>query len=39
MRCQISFDVIILKRMFEKWDVGVWTASIWLRIRSGGGLL
>jgi hypothetical protein len=29
---------IILKLIFEKWD-GAWTGSIWLRIRTGGGLL
>jgi len=23
---------IILRRVFRKWDVGVWTGSIWLRI-------
>ena len=30
---------IILKLIFRKWDVGIWTASIWLRIETGGGLL
>ena len=30
---------IILRLIFRKWDVGVWTLSIWLRIRTGGGLL
>ena len=30
---------IILKRIFRKWDVGVWTGSSWLRIGTGGGLL
>jgi hypothetical protein len=30
---------IILKRLFRKWDVGVWTGSSWLRIRTGGGHL
>jgi len=29
---------IILGWMF-KWDVGVWTGSIWLRIGTGGGHL
>ena len=29
---------IILKLIFEKCD-GTWTGSIWLRIRTGGGLL
>jgi hypothetical protein len=28
---------IILRWMFRKQDVGVWTASIWLRIEPGGG--
>ena len=30
---------IILRWIFRKWDVGVWTGSIWLRIRTGGGHL
>jgi hypothetical protein len=30
---------IILKWMFEKWNVVAWTGSIWLRIETGGGLL
>ena len=30
---------IILKWILEKWDVGAWTRSIWLRIGTGGGLL
>jgi len=30
---------IILRWIFEKWDVGVWIGSIWLRIGTGGGLL
>jgi hypothetical protein len=30
---------IILKWMFRKWDVGVWTGSNWLRIGTGGGHL
>jgi hypothetical protein len=30
---------IILKLIFEKWDGGAWTESIWLRIGTGGGLL
>ena len=28
---------IILRRIFRKWDVGVWTGSSWLRIGTGGG--
>jgi len=27
---------IILILTFGKWDVGVWTGSIWLRIGTGG---
>jgi hypothetical protein len=30
---------IILKRIFEKWDGGASTASNWLRIGTGDGLL
>ena len=31
---------IILRWIFRKWNVGrVWTALIWLRIGTGGGLL
>jgi len=30
---------IILRWVFRKWDVGVWTGSIWLRIGTGGGHL
>jgi hypothetical protein len=30
---------IILRWIFSKWDVGIWTGSIWLRIRTGGGHL
>jgi hypothetical protein len=30
---------IILKRTFGKWDVGVWTGSIWFRIGTVGGHL
>jgi hypothetical protein len=29
----------ILSWIFRKWDVGVWTRSSWLRIRTGGGHL
>jgi hypothetical protein len=28
---------IIFRRVFWKWDVGVWTGSSWLRIGTGGG--
>jgi hypothetical protein len=30
---------IILRRIFGKWDVGVWTGLAWLRIGTGGGRL
>ena len=30
---------IILRWTFRKWDVGLWTGSIWLRIGTGGGHL
>ena len=30
---------MILRRIFRRWDVGVWTVSIWLRIGTGGGYL
>ena len=30
---------IILRWIFRKCDVGVWTESIWLRIGTGGGHL
>ena len=30
---------IILRWIFRKWDVWVWTVSIWLRIGTGGGNL
>jgi hypothetical protein len=30
---------IILRRIFRKWDVGVWTTLSWLRIETGGGHL
>jgi hypothetical protein len=28
-----------IKMDFRKWDVGVWTGLIWLRIGTGGVLL
>ena len=28
---------IILRLIFRKWDVGVWTGSTWLRIGTDGG--
>ena len=30
---------IILRWIFRKWDVGVWTESSWLRIGTDGGHL
>ena len=30
---------IILKGILRKWDEEAWTGLIWLRIRTGGGLL
>jgi hypothetical protein len=30
---------IILRWIFREWNVGVWTGSSWLRIRTGGGHL
>jgi hypothetical protein len=30
---------IILRRIFRKWDVGVWTGLSWLRIERDGGHL
>jgi hypothetical protein len=29
----------ILRWIFRKWDVGVWTRLSWLRIETGGGHL
>jgi len=30
---------LILRWIFRKWNVGVWTGSSWLRIGTGGGHL
>jgi len=30
---------IILRGIFRKWVVGLWTGSSWIRIGTGGGLL
>ena len=30
---------IILRLIFQKWNVGVWTGSSWLRLGTGGGHL
>jgi len=32
-------DFRILRWIFRKWDVKVWTGSIWLRIGTDGGLV
>ena len=32
-------EKIILRWIFRKWDLGVWTGSSWFRIGTGGGLL
>jgi hypothetical protein len=31
--------IIILKWILKKYDTGVWTLFMWLRIETGGGLL
>jgi hypothetical protein len=28
---------IVLRWIFRKWDVGLWTGLSWLRIQTGGG--
>jgi hypothetical protein len=28
-----------IKLIFRKWDVGIWTGLIWLRVGTGGGNL
>jgi len=33
------YEVIILRRIFRKWNLRAWTGSMWLRIGAGGGLL
>jgi hypothetical protein len=30
---------IIIRWIFKKWDVEVWTGMSWLRIETGGGYL
>ena len=30
---------IILRWIFKKWDVGIWTGLSWLRTGTGGGKL
>jgi hypothetical protein len=30
---------IIIRWIFRKWDVGIWTGSSWLKIGTGGGHL
>jgi hypothetical protein len=34
-----GMDGRMLGRVFRKWDVRVWTGSIWLRIGTDGGHL
>jgi len=34
-----EYGRIILKWIFRKWDMGVWTGLSWLRIGTGGGHL
>jgi hypothetical protein len=34
-----AYGSIILRWIFRKCDVGVWTGSSWLRIGTGGGHL
>jgi hypothetical protein len=31
--------MIILRRIFRKWDVAVWIGLVWLRIGTGDGNL
>jgi hypothetical protein len=33
----VVYGKIILKWIFRKWDVEVWTGLNWLRIGAGGG--
>jgi len=33
------YEKIILKWVFRRWDVGVWTGSIWLMIGAVGWYL
>jgi hypothetical protein len=35
----IDGRIIIIRLIFRKWDVRVWTGSNWLRIGTGGGHL
>jgi len=30
---------IIIRQIFRKWNVGIWTGLRWLRIGTGGGHL
>jgi len=27
---------VILRRIFRKWNIGLWTGSMWLRMGTGG---
>jgi len=42
-RDKLEYPVVdgrkILRRIFRKWDAGVWTGSMWFRIGTGGGHL
>jgi hypothetical protein len=29
--------MIMLRQVFRRWDMGIWTALSWLRIETGGG--
>jgi hypothetical protein len=31
--------MIILRRIFRKWDVGIWTGLSWFRVKTCGGHL
>jgi hypothetical protein len=31
--------MIILRRIFRKWNIRPWTGLMWLKIGAGGGLL
>ena len=33
------YEIIILRRIFRKWNLGAWTGLMWLRAGAFGGLL
>jgi hypothetical protein len=35
----VTGERIMLRQIFKKWDVGVWTGSMWLTIGPGSGHL